>query len=47
MTLGHALFTSWLPDGCGYVRMFRRWPAPSVHDPRPGLTSQSVPRQRV
>jgi uncharacterized protein len=47
MTLGHALFTSWLPAGCGYVRAFRRWPAPTVHDPRPGAAATDARGQRV
>jgi len=24
MTLSHALFTTWLPESCGYVRKYRR-----------------------
>ncbi len=24
MTLRHAMFTTWLPDSCGYVQAFRR-----------------------
>jgi hypothetical protein len=47
MTLGHAFFTSWLPDTCGYVRAFRRWPGASVRDPRPTLTVQRAPGPRV
>jgi uncharacterized protein len=27
MTLRHALFVRWLPDGCGYVQRFRLRPA--------------------
>jgi hypothetical protein len=45
MTLGHALFTSWLPDSCGYVRAFRRRPRPAVHDPRPANAALRAPRQ--
>jgi uncharacterized cysteine cluster protein YcgN (CxxCxxCC family) len=47
MTLAHALFTSWLPAGCGYVRAFRRWPVPTVHDPRPGDVEPESGRVRV
>ena len=25
MTVFHALFSSYLPDSCGYVRAFRKW----------------------
>lgn len=47
MTLGHAFFTSWLPDSCGYVRAFRRWPRPAVHDPRPVDAALRAPPPRV
>lgn len=47
MTLVHALFTSWLPDSCGYVRALRRWPVPTVHDPRPAAPASDAPSPRV
>jgi uncharacterized cysteine cluster protein YcgN (CxxCxxCC family) len=47
MTLGHALFTTWLPDGCGYVRAFRRWPAATVRDPRPANAAPQTGLPRV
>jgi hypothetical protein len=47
MTLGHALFTSWLPDGCGYVRAFRRWPGTTVRDPRSERHAPQAGPQRV
>ena len=34
MTVFHALFSSYLPDSCGYVRAFRRWRR-SSSSPRP------------
>ena len=44
MTLYHALFTSWLPETCGYVNVFRRRPGTTVRDPR---TSPAGPHAGV
>ncbi len=33
MTIFHALFSRFLPDGCGYVQAFRKWRTPSGPPP--------------
>jgi len=47
MTLLHAMFTSWLPAGCGYVRAYRKWPTPTVHDPRPAVVGTEAEQPRI
>jgi uncharacterized cysteine cluster protein YcgN (CxxCxxCC family) len=47
MTLAHAMFTTWLPDTCGYVRAFRPWRGATVRDPRPHRSAPDAERARL